>query len=335
VPKEGYKAIVVRWSVVALIGSVVSGCSVRPEALEAYLDGMRLRERGRTDLAIEKFRQALEGDQGFALAYSELGRAYLAGGDLAEAEGAFRQATLLDPWSFRDYVDLARVHQMRGRFTGAEQAYVRAAELAPESPELQLEAARCCLQASMPDRALAHLELATGIEGRSPEVLHLLGLVHEARGQYEQALAVYREWSELTPETPDGMLALALAQSRNGEYDKARQILVAVLQKWPREARAFRQLAYCLLKRGDTDGAIDSYERAIALRGDDWESHRGLGVAYMVKARQTADDRLQGLALRHWREALSLDPDQPRHEVLQRLIREHSTTGNPLQGLEY
>ncbi|UCD49079.1 MAG: tetratricopeptide repeat protein [Phycisphaerales bacterium] len=334
-PKGGYKAILVRWSVVVLISSAVPGCSVRPEALQAYLDSTRLRDQGQNDLAIEKLKQALEADQAFALAYSGLGRAYLGTGDFAEAEAAFRRATVLDPWSLPDHVDLARVRQMRERFADAAQAYARAAELAPESAEIQLEAAACCLQAGVPARALAHVESAIQIKGRSPEVLRLLGKLHEARGDYEQALAVYREWSESTPDMPDGMLAMALAQSRNGEYDEARQVLVAVLRKWPGEAAAFRHLAYCLLKLGDTDGAIEMYENAIARDADSWQAHRGLGVAYMVKARQTRDDRFQGMALQHWRWALSLDPDQPRHDVLQRLIREHSTTGNPLQGLEY
>ena len=131
------------------------------------------------------------------------------------------------------------------------------------------------------------------------------------------------------------MLAIALAQIRNEKFNEARKVLLSVLQRWPSEATAFRHLAYCLLKLGDTDRAIEMYEKAVDLKGSDWEAHRGLGVAYMVKSHQNADDRLQSLALRHWRRALAIDPDQPRGEELQKLIKEHSTTTNPLQGLDY
>jgi tetratricopeptide (TPR) repeat protein len=333
--KGGYKAILVRWGVVLLISFLASGCSPRPEAMEVYLEALRLRGGGQNDLAVAKLKQVLKADRGFAQAYSDLGWAYLQTGRIEQAEAAFRNATALDPWSFSDHVDLARVCQRQGDFADAAQAYERATELAPEQIDAHLGAAACWLERAEPARALAHLESAMEIEGRSPELLRLLGRVHEAQGDYERAVAVYREWSELSPDVPDAWLAMAVAQSRHGEYERAREVLASILEKWPREAAALRLLAYCRLKLGDTDGAIQMYEETLALAGDNWEAHRGLGVAYMVKARQTTDDRLQTLALQHWRRALTLAPDQPRHDVLQRLIREHSTTRNPLLGLDY
>ncbi len=333
--KGGYKAIVVRLGAALVISFLVPGCSVRPLAVDVYRDALRLREQGQNDLAVEKLKEVIEADSGFALAYSELGRAHLGTGDFERAEAVLRKATVLDPWSFPDHVDLARVCQRQGKWAEAAGAYGRAAELAPENLAVQLEIARCYLKAGDLAGALASIELAMQTDGGAPEGFRLLGQVHEAQGDYEQAMAVYRQWSELTPDVPDGMLAMAMVRTRNGAYNEARKILMSVLQKWPREATASRHLAYCLLKLGDTDGAVEMYENAIALEANNWEAHRGLGVAYMVKSRQTADNRLQSLALRHWRQALVIYPDQPRREVLQRLIKEHSTTRNPLQGLDY
>ena len=122
---------------------------------------------------------------------------------------------------------------------------------------------------------------------------------------------------------------------KNEQYGQARDALVSVLRARPDEAAAVRHLAYCGLKLGDTEQAVEMYEQAIAMDASDWEAHRGLGVAYMVKARQTGDAQWETAALRHWREALAISPDQPRREVLQRLIKEHSTTTNPLRGLDY
>jgi hypothetical protein len=68
---------------------------------------------------------------------------------------------------------------------------------------------------------------------------------------------------------------------------------------------------------------------------DDWAAHRDLGVAYMLKARRTGDARLQAEAIKQWRRSLAIAPDQPKHEVLEQLIRQQSKMENPLQGLDY
>jgi Flp pilus assembly protein TadD len=100
----------------------------------------------------------------------------------------------------------------------------------------------------------------------------------------------------------------------------------------PDRPRVLRDLAYCLLKLDDVDGAIATYERAIALNDGDWEAYRGLGVAYMVKAQRTGDESLRAGAVHHWRRSLAINPDQPKRDWLEKLIKEHSTTMDPLRG---
>jgi len=77
------------------------------------------------------------------------------------------------------------------------------------------------------------------------------------------------------------------------------------------------------------------YQRAIEIDGEDWEAHRGMGVAYMVQSRRAGDSRLEARALQHWRRSLAIRPDQPGRETLEKLIREHSQATNPLRGLDY
>jgi len=55
----------------------------------------------------------------------------------------------------------------------------------------------------------------------------------------------------------------------------------------------------------------------------------------MIKARRTGDARLQAEAVSFWRRSLTIAPDQPKHEILEQLIREQSKSENPLKGLDY
>jgi hypothetical protein len=77
------------------------------------------------------------------------------------------------------------------------------------------------------------------------------------------------------------------------------------------------------------------YQKSVDLDGRDWEAYRGLGVAMMLKARETQDARWETEAVRHWRRSLLIRPDQPKREVLEKLIREHSRLQNSLEGLNY
>jgi tetratricopeptide (TPR) repeat protein len=74
----------------------------------------------------------------------------------------------------------------------------------------------------------------------------------------------------------------------------------------------------------DIDKSIASYEKAIEINGEDWEAHRGLGVAYAMKASDEKDLNLRTKAVEHWRKALEIKPDQPRREKLLRLIETYS-----------
>ena len=328
-------------AILACLGGVMpflalaSGCSASRQAVDVYLEAVALRQRGQDELEVEKLKQAIAADPGFALARSELGHAYLRMGDVDKAASAFERAVLVDAWSFSDHMDLAQVCQKQGQPDRAARLYRWATLLAPESLAAQLGAAECHLRVGELAVALAHAEVAKRLEERPQAVLHLLGRIYEAQGNVPQAVATYQQWAALDADAAGPRLAIALVYTRNDRLDEAQRILLSVLQQWPREAVALRHLAYCRLKLGDADQAIEMYEKAIGIEGNDWEAHRGLGVAYMVKFCRYADARLRNLALYHWRQALAIYPDQPGGDVLQRLIKEQATTMNPLQGLDY
>ena len=89
-------------------------------------------------------------------------------------------------------------------------------------------------------------------------------------------------------------------------------------------------LGYCYLRLDEMDKAVDSYSRAIEINNNDWEAHRGLGVAYMMKViDKTNEDEqlktdLRAKAVRHWQLSLKLNPGQPHRERLLKFIQMYS-----------
>lgn len=322
-------------SVLALAFCLLVGCSARQPPTDLYLDAVALRELGQNELAVSKLNAVVAADPGFALAYAELGKAHQALGDREKALTAFEQAAKLAPWSVEDCLNLGRIREALGKYPQAAEAYARAAELDLKSFEALRGAAECYLKAGESTKALRYCQLAekSGVQPR--EALSLLARAYEAQKDYEQAISVYRRLSTLAGDDPNVLLSLGVACMKAGQYDRARQILISVSQRRPENSAVLRDLGYCLLKLGDIDQALQMYRQSVDLDANDWEAHRGLGVALVLKARQSEDARLQAEAVRHWRRSLVIKPDQPKREILEKLIREHSKLQNPLQELDY
>jgi tetratricopeptide (TPR) repeat protein len=140
-----------------------------------------------------------------------------------------------------------------------------------------------------------------------------------------------------TPDKPDPnvLLAMGVACVKAERYDQAREVLVSATQIRPRDGAAWRHLGFCLIKLGDLDQAMQAYQKSIDLDGNDWEAYRGLGVACMLQASRMQDDRWREQGLRHWRRSLLANPDQPKRQMLEKLIRENAQKVNPMQGLSY
>ena len=109
-----------------------------------------------------------------------------------------------------------------------------------------------------------------------------------------------------------------------------KELLILATQIQPDNGAAYQYLGYCYLRLDDTDKAGESYSRAIEINDNDWEAHRGLGVAYMMKViDKTNEDEqlkteLRARAVKHWRKSLDLRPNQPNRERLLKFIQTYS-----------
>jgi tetratricopeptide (TPR) repeat protein len=100
-----------------------------------------------------------------------------------------------------------------------------------------------------------------------------------------------------------------------------------VIQIQPDNNTAYKHLGFCCLQLKDVDKSMESYSRAIEIDDKDWDSHRGLGVAYMVKGKNedgTIDQILKDKAIQQWRLSLEIKPDQPNGERLLKMIEYYS-----------
>jgi len=124
--------------------------------------------------------------------------------------------------------------------------------------------------------------------------------------------------------SPAIMLQRAYEYLKMGRFDLAKRMLASVIAAQPNNNTAHQYLGYCQLKSGDMNAAMQSYLTAVELNGADFEAHRGLGVAYMLKARGDGDPDLAARAVEQWQIALDINPDQANAPALRKMIKAYS-----------
>jgi len=324
--------------------------------VDLYVDAIMLQEAGYPNEAIEKLDAVIKKEEGFSQAHSLKGDIYQQMRQYEKSAEAYRKATELNAWSFHDFFNLGKVYQAMKKFAEAVRAYVRACELQPENLQAHINTAKCYNEMQQYDNALLYAQRAEQIDPDVTELQRILGDAYEGKENYEQAISAYKRALELDANNPQVMTALAVAYLRTSRDEPAKQLLTSAIELDPQNGKAYRHLAYCYLRLYEKTAseyrkmaqqsaddkaqmesmvslgdemvakAIDNYTRAIEIDADDWDAHRGLGVAYIIdgkKADGTVDEFLKDMAIEHWRRSLQINPDQPRADRLRNLIAKY------------
>jgi tetratricopeptide (TPR) repeat protein len=313
--------------IVGLLVLVSGGCGQEQRSVDLYVDAVMLKEGGENEKAVEKLNSAVQLNKHFSLAYSMLGEIYQETEDYEKSAASYEKATELNPWSFKDYFNLGQVYQIRKEFTQAAEAYVKACELKPGHLEANVNAAKAYYEIKDYNSALIYGQRAEKIDPDVVEIQKMLGDIYESQENYDRAIAFYNRALEIGGNNPEIMISLAVAYLKTDRSSIAKELLTSVIQIQPDNKTAYKHLGFCCLQLKDADKSVENYSRAIEIDGKDWESRRGLGVAYMLKGKNedgTIDDALKARAIQQWRLSLEINPNQPKSEKLLKLIQYYS-----------
>ncbi len=251
-------------------------------AYELLLRGHFHRAKGSTDdrqRAREYFRQAIEADPKYALAYADLSdiyRSLINSGQLSATEylprarAAAETALELDETLADGHYALANLMTYSWEWIEAERRYKRSIELNP-------------------NLALAHRWYAS--------YLRLMG-------RHDQAIAEITRARELDPLSPGVNATLAFILSSAGRHDQARAALEKTLELDRGYPYAHLYLGHLYMAQGDPAKAIDAYRQAATLGLDTPPTQIALGAAY-ARAGQTDRARATLAELRRRTENVS------------------------------
>ncbi|MBI2947824.1 MAG: tetratricopeptide repeat protein [Verrucomicrobia bacterium] len=270
------------------------------EPLAHLYVGISNQELGEPGQALNVFREVTRRFPNFAQGYYRLGDAFLKAGDLDQAERAFQRLVELAPKEWRGYAGLGDVQLRRGKFNEAVSWLEKAVRL-------DWSAARAHHLLGMALRESgrtqeAEIELSLGVNAvsypmpdawseRAPEHMKLLQdqlvMADEAAqaGQPQRSVRILEEALMFHPTNNMILNNLAIAHNRSGQPQKARPLLLKLLQSDARYLPAHITLSFTSQLLGANQEALVHAERAVELAPTTAQAHVAKANALLAMER--------------------------------------------------
>ena len=226
------------------------------EAYDLYLKGRHeWYKRSETSIrkAIDYFKQAIEIDPEFALAYTGLADALGVLPDYSnvsvdeiteEAEHALRTALDLNPALAEAFATRGLIRMQAGRYDQADNSYRRAIDLNPGYAMAHMWYGRSLIFQKRYGDALPVFRTASLLDPLSAVVSHNLGTAYYWTGQFNEARKVYTRTVEVDRESYFGFFGLAMTAKAAGRLDEAVSWYLDVMDRRPDDPLLVRELAW-------------------------------------------------------------------------------------------
>lgn len=253
------------------------------EAYRLYLQGRHFwNQRSQFGLrrSTELYRQAVDLDPSYALAWSGLGDAYLmlygwgveepqdvAPLALSAAERAVQlDPTLAEPWATIGYYKTL----FERDWEGAEAAFLKSIELNENYSTAHHWFAFYQTTIGNHERALEEVLKAREAEPLSPVINGEVGMFLVYAGQYERAIEELRPAQLWNPEFPSLLMSLARAHAMLGNHDTASAMVNSLNVYFGENYLARGFMSVVLVPIGRTEEAIKFYEDALRASEDSY-----------------------------------------------------------------
>ncbi|MFC1532364.1 tetratricopeptide repeat protein [Thermodesulfobacteriota bacterium] len=193
---------------------------------------------------------------------------------------------------------------------------LEAAELNPNSPNLNYELALVYRDLGEHDLSLQHFHKALSLKPKFPEAHNDLGILYGLLMKWDLAIESFQNAiNDILYKTPDvAYNNMGLVFYRKGEYDKAIECYIKALKEFPSSASYYANLglAYEALNRWQE--AIKAYQRSVQYEPDYPPPYFRLGTLYYRQNRN-------GEASNVLRKFLVMVKEGPETKEAQRLLK--------------
>ena len=240
--------------------------------------GMLYARAGRLDEAAAMFRKSIHLDPGFIAAYNNLGVLYAQTGQIERAQEVFEKIIAKDPEYLQAYLNLGYLLLPEGKFWLTEQIFkLSALHCGPTEAALigladNYLARRHANPPEIDQAARQRLMEALEINPRSDRAYWRLGYIAELQSEFEMAARYYQKGLLWAPRNYKMCLALARVYGRLGQSEQAVEAFERAIHIRPQDPRAYAELGKYYFSLGEHARARYYYQehaRRLKQRGVD------------------------------------------------------------------
>ncbi|MCU0547382.1 MAG: tetratricopeptide repeat protein [Oscillatoriaceae cyanobacterium Prado104] len=251
--------------------------------------------------------------------YKILAENCLVKGKIKEAIAACQQALKIRPDYIHAYVTLGNALQAEGKIAAAIRSYSQALEFQPNFAEVRANIGSMYFKMGHLSEAIAHYQQAISLSPNLAGAHWNLGKVYHKAGNTEAAIVCFKRTSELNPQLvgADFHFNLGnrlLSQGKRDEAVESYEKAIAIKPDW---AEAYANIGSARSQQGNIDAAITYYQKALDLKPELAVLNFNLGNSFLQLYNYEA-------GINHYRKALEFNPEWP--EV-------HANMGNALSML--
>jgi tetratricopeptide (TPR) repeat protein len=242
---------------------------------------LALRNSDQTN-TIQSLEQATQLEPEVAVNYYNLGNRYYGAKRFEEAVSAYQEAIRRGFRDPRVYANLGTTLRNLKLLPEAEQAYRQAITLQPDNPTFYHNLGGVEQEQGDRRSGVAAFERAIALGSDNIETYLGLTQLYQENGQLEEGLRIYAQILHLDLRGGTGQLYAKMGADLAGlgRQEEAATAYRKALEKDPDNLVAHVNLGWCLYLRGEFQGAIAHYQKALALQPSS-QAQFNLGLAYL------------------------------------------------------
>jgi len=215
-----------------------------------------------------------------AVAWFNLGCAYIIENKASEAISAYRHAIEIDPEYASAWGNLASTYRMLDQTDKAIEAFQQVIRIKPKNPFEWIRLGEAYDKNGQFNKAIESYRQAIKIDPEYAGAWSSLGEGYDKNGQFNKAIESYRRAIRINPEYAGAWSNLGEAYDKNGQRAKAIEAFQQAIQIDPKNARAWFSSGVAYENNGETAMAISAYRQAVKINPEYASAWYNLGTAY-------------------------------------------------------
>uniref|UniRef100_A0A7S2QUY1 Uncharacterized protein n=1 Tax=Chlamydomonas chlamydogama TaxID=225041 RepID=A0A7S2QUY1_9CHLO len=208
-------------------------------------------------------------------------------GQVQESLQLFQQATSINPHNIANLKQVGRSLYLLGKHKAAIDVYEEAQKIGAPDWEIMHNKGLCLMYLKIYDRAIESFRAAIDIQPHDSTFVQL-GKIYTLLDNYPEAIKVYMDALEHSPENTEVLTTLGLLFLRQNENDRAFEFLGTSLSHDPRNPRTILAAGSIIQDHSDMDMALVKYRVAAAQTPNSPQLWNNIGMCFFGKQRYIA-----------------------------------------------